>query len=93
VEISELPTAEVDPLQMQVLFQYLISNALKYRGEQKPEIKIHGADCSDGTYLDRIFRPFQRLHGRQSGYGGTGMGLAICLKIVQRHSGSIAASS
>ncbi len=107
VEISEMPAAEVDPLQIQVLFQHLISNAFKYRGEQKPVIKIYGNDCLNGTcriyvedngigfderYLDRIFRPFQRLHGR-SAYDGTGMGLAICRKIVHLHSGSITARS
>jgi signal transduction histidine kinase len=45
------------------------------------------------VYLDRIFKPFQRLHGRSSPYEGTGMGLAIVRKIVERHSGSITARS
>ena len=44
-------------------------------------------------YLERIFAPFQRLHGRSSQYEGTGMGLAICKRIVQRHGGSITAKS
>ena len=45
------------------------------------------------TYLDRIFQPFQRLHGRSSPYEGSGMGLAICQKIVERHGGTITATS
>jgi len=46
----------------------------------------------DEKYLDRIFQPFQRLHGSEE-YEGTGMGLAICRKIIERHSGSITATS
>jgi signal transduction histidine kinase len=46
----------------------------------------------EGKYLDRIFQPFQRLHAR-SEFQGTGMGLAICRKIAERHSGSITAES
>ena len=58
-------------------------------------IKLHIRDNGigfDEKYLDRIFTPFQRLHGR-SEYEGTGMGLAICRKIVERHGGSLAAQS
>lgn len=107
VEIGSLPTTEGDPIQMRQLFQNLISNALKYRraGEQ-PKIKVSGemtdkacllyvADNGlgfDEEYLDRIFKPFQRLHGRNE-YEGTGMGLAICRKIAERHGGAITAKS
>jgi signal transduction histidine kinase len=105
VEVGMLPTIDADPNQMRQLFQNLISNALKYRREQ-PRIKVSGeitnktcilyvADNGigfDEKYLHRIFRPFQRLHGRSS-YEGTGMGLAICRKIAERHSGSITAKS
>jgi signal transduction histidine kinase len=47
----------------------------------------------DERYLDKIFLPFQRLHGRSSEYDGVGMGLAICKKIVERHGGKITARS
>ncbi len=106
VEISDLPTVEADSSQMAQLFQNLIGNALKFRGEADPVVKISSecgeAGCRisvqdngigfDMRYLDRIFQPFQRLHGR-SEYEGTGMGLAICRKIVERHGGAITAKS
>ncbi|MEW6379287.1 MAG: ATP-binding protein [bacterium] len=109
VEIEKLADLEADPNQMRQLFQNLISNALKFHGEEKPLIRICGQmDPStshyliyvqdngigfDEKYLDCIFMPFQRLHGRSSSYEGTGMGLAICRKIVERHNGKITARS
>lgn len=107
VEIGPLPTMEVDPDQIRQLFQNLISNALKYRREDEPPtIRVYGKVIDracmlyiedngigfDEEYLDRIFKPFQRLHGRNE-YEGTGMGLAICRKIAERHGGSISAKS
>ena len=107
VEISDLPTVEAIPSQMRQLFQNLISNALKFRGDKPPCVRIFMQPADPGccricvedngigfdeTYLELIFRPFQRLHGR-SEYEGTGMGLAICKKIVERHNGSISAKS
>ncbi|MEW6667565.1 MAG: CheR family methyltransferase [Thermodesulfobacteriota bacterium] len=107
IEVDILPTIEADPTQMHQLFQNLISNALKYRSERAPVIRvidasspsepfweIHVEDNGIGfeeEYLDKIFKPFQRLHGRSSPYPGTGMGLAICRRIVERHGGSITA--
>ena len=107
VDFSDLPTLTVDPNQMRQLFQQLISNALKFRRkEELPKIIISGR-VIDGTceilvedngigfdeiYLDKIFMPFQQLHARGK-YDGTGMGLAVCRKIADRHGGSITAKS
>jgi len=106
IEISEMPVIEADSSQMTRLFQNLISNAVKYANPQGLLIRIYSdredSFCRiyvedngigfDEKYLDRIFSPFQRLHGRTE-FSGTGMGLAICRKIVERHSGSITAKS
>jgi signal transduction histidine kinase len=93
---------------MHQLFQNLIGNALKFhKEEEKPLVKVssqssnglHRITVSDNgigfdeKHLDIIFSPFQRLHGKTSTYEGTGMGLAICRKIVERHSGTITAKS
>ncbi|HEY0015303.1 MAG TPA: ATP-binding protein [Longimicrobium sp.] len=109
VEIGPLPTVRADPTQMRQLLQNLIANALKFhRPGVPPHVRV-GAEPADGgsgwrlrvedngigfdeRYLDRIFSPFQRLHGRTE-YEGTGMGLAICRKIAERHGGAITARS
>lgn len=101
-----LPEISANPVQMTQLFQNLISNALKFRSERTPQIHIGAqrernqwhltvADNGIGIeseYLERIFMIFQRLHGRQE-YPGTGIGLAICRKIVDKHGGRIYAES
>ena len=107
VEIGILPKIEADPTQMHQLLQNLINNALKFHQDGIPpkiqvtahvlsrKCKIYVKDNGigfDNQYLDRIFKPFQRLHGRQE-YEGSGMGLAICRRIVERHSGEITATS
>ena len=109
VKVEELPVVQADPTQMRQLFQNLIGNALKFHkiGE-KPIVRISSSGGYNGhlqvvvedngigfeeQYLEMIFAPFQRLHGRSSQYEGTGMGLAICKKIVERHGGSITAKS
>jgi signal transduction histidine kinase/ligand-binding sensor protein len=102
VSSAPLPTLPVDPTQIMQLFQNLIGNALKFRGLGPPEIFI-GAQEQEGRwvfsvrdnglgiepqYFERIFQIFQRLHTRKH-YPGTGIGLAICKKIVERHRGAI----
>ena len=107
IEIRDLCTIEADPLQIRLLFQNLIGNALKFhRDGQPPTITIRsrteGTHCIievedngigfEEVHLERIFSPFQRLHSN-SDYPGTGMGLAICRRIVERHDGLLTARS
>ena len=107
VEVGNLPVIEADPTQMHQLLQNLITNALKFHQDgilpiiqvssqlmdSKCQINVKDNGIGfDIQYLDRIFKPFQRLHGRQE-YEGSGMGLAICRRIVERHSGEITAIS
>jgi signal transduction histidine kinase len=107
VEIRDLPQVEADPHQMRQLLQNLIGNALKFHGEARPVIHITGRPLDgnqlqiivedngigfDKKHVERIFAPFHRLHGRGE-YEGTGMGLAICKRIIERHGGSITARS
>lgn len=109
VRVVDLPAIQADPTQMRQLFQNLIGNGLKFHKEGlRPIVEISSMAVYDRMlriilkdngigfdeeHLDKIFAPFQRLHGRSSRYEGTGMGLAICKKIVERHGGSITAES
>lgn len=103
---QNLPCLEVDPVQFPKLIQNLLSNAIKYQREGvAPIIHITSSYCEktqnwqievsdngigiDEKHFSRIFKPFERLHGR-SAYEGTGIGLAICEKIIHRHNATIA---
>ncbi len=103
ISVANLPTILGDEVQMRQLFQNLLSNALKFHNpEIAPVITItvkklkHHYAISvkdngigfDEKYTDKIFAVFQRLHGRNE-YEGTGIGLAVCRKIVERHNGII----
>ncbi len=108
VNWENLPTILSDSFQMKQLFQNLMSNSLKYHQNNVPpvlsiyskqtnknELEIYFEDNGIGfeeKYVKKIFQPFQRLHGR-SEFSGTGMGLTICEKIVDRHNGSIKVKS
>ena len=102
IVFDTLPELIADAGQLVQLFQNLISNSIKFRGEERPHIRISVQETPqewlfsvqdngigiDRQFFDLIFVIFQRLHDR-SRYPGTGIGLAICKKIVDRHGGRI----
>ncbi len=106
VTSDDLPTVNGDPGQLTQLVQNLIGNAIKFHGATQPEVRISAerrpdewlfsvADNGvgfDAKYAERVFVIFKRLHSREE-YPGTGIGLAICKKIVERHGGRIWAES
>ncbi len=103
VTSGSLPWVMGDDVQLAQLFQNLISNAVKFRSGEPPRIRIAAAEEGEGfwrfsvtdngigfdpRHAERIFQMFQRLHG-QGEYEGTGIGLALCKRIVERHGGRI----
>ena len=99
---DDLPTVNADETLLEQLFQNLIQNGIKYRGEEAPHVHISAAREGDSwvfsfrdngigiepAYQQQIFEAFTRLHGTEK-YQGTGVGLAICLRVVQLHGGRI----
>jgi len=102
IHVGPLPTIKANYNQMIQLFQNLLSNAIKFKSEKPLQINISAKITENGylfsvqdngigmeqKYSDKIFQIFQRLHSTKQ-YPGTGIGLAICLKIIQRHEGKI----
>jgi light-regulated signal transduction histidine kinase (bacteriophytochrome) len=102
IEVGSLPRVTADRSQLVQLFQNLLSNAVKFRGEDPPRVHVgaerdgklwiftvrdHGIGI-DPKYAEQVFAIFQRLHSSEE-YPGTGIGLAVCRKIIERHGGRI----
>jgi light-regulated signal transduction histidine kinase (bacteriophytochrome) len=107
VEVGELPSLMADKVMLSQVFQNLLGNAIKFCRERPPRIRI-SAEKRGGEFwefalqdngigiparhLERIFGVFKRLHRREE-YAGTGIGLALCRKVIERHGGRIWAES
>ncbi len=106
ITADPLPNVFGDTLQLGTVFQNLIGNALKFHREKTPEIHIAAEEFSKywkitvrdngigiaPEYQERVFKIFQRLHN-QTEYPGTGIGLAVCRRVIERHGGEIGVES
>ncbi|QLK26866.1 ATP-binding protein [Natrinema zhouii] len=102
IETDELPRVEGDESQLRQLFQNLLSNAIEYTGDEAPRIDVSAERDTEEWIIsvrdngigidpedqDRVFEVFQRLHSQEE-HSGTGIGLALCKRIVERHGGEI----
>jgi PAS domain S-box-containing protein len=102
IDVGALPEVRADPSQVVQLFQNLLANAIKFCPHRTPSIRVEGRrerGCAivtvsdngigiDPAHYERIFQIFQRLHGRGD-FAGTGVGLAVCKRIMERHGGTI----
>lgn len=106
VIVDPLPQVLIDPVQIGLVFQNLIGNALKFCDKKQPKIHVYAQDLSEywkisvsdngigieAEHYERIFKIFQRLNNRTD-YPGTGIGLAICRRVLERHGGEIGVES
>ncbi|WP_222914617.1 ATP-binding protein [Natrinema sp. SYSU A 869] len=102
IETDELPHVEGDESQLRQLFQNLLANAIEYTGDEPPRINVSAERDAEEWIIsvrdngigidpedqDRVFEVFQRLHSQEE-HSGTGIGLALCKRIVERHDGEI----
>ncbi len=102
VSVADLPTIWGDPVQLEAVMQNLLHNALKYSRAENPRIEVDSRPTPDGFRVtvdddgigiprdqsERVFEIFQRLHTQEE-YAGTGIGLALCKRILERHGGQI----
>ena len=107
IAVEDMPAVIADKTQLIQLFQNLIGNAIKYRDQREPRIRVvaERGECEwvvsicdngigfDPADADRIFEILHRLHADETQYTGTGIGLAVCKRIVERHQGRIWAKS